>query len=67
MDFVADSSDVTLQFKDLHPTTDGYDLGLDNVHVSGASSTVPEPASVVLMGSVSLLCLALLRRRQKEY
>ncbi len=35
MDFVATSSDVTLQFKNLTPTTNGYDLGLDNVDVEG--------------------------------
>jgi hypothetical protein len=50
--FVATSSSVTLQFKDLAiEFPGGADLGLDNVHVSTASSVTPEPSSIVLLAS----------------
>jgi Protein of unknown function (DUF642)/PEP-CTERM motif len=45
--FVANASSVTFQFQDILPTTNGYDLGLDSVTMTG--STVPEPATWALM------------------
>jgi hypothetical protein len=56
--FLATASSVTLQFKDLAIGGTGEDLGLDNVHVTGA--VVPEPKSVVLLGSI-LIGLAVFR------
>lgn len=61
--FLATSSSVTLQFKDLAAEfPNGLDLGLDNVDVEGAVSGVPEPTSAVLVG-FSLAALAVLKRR----
>ncbi|OGT19780.1 MAG: hypothetical protein A2V90_04400 [Gammaproteobacteria bacterium RBG_16_57_12] len=47
MNFLADVSSVTLQFKNIN-LGPGIDLGLDNVIVEGAS--IPEPATLALMG-----------------
>ena len=44
--FVANASSVTFQFQDILPTTNGYDLGLDSVTLTGS---VPEPATWALM------------------
>ena len=54
MNFVASSSSVTLQFKDLAAEfPGGADLGLDNVSVIGASSgaSTPEPSSLLLLAT----------------
>jgi uncharacterized protein DUF642 len=66
MSFLATSTSVTLQFKNVSPSlNDGIDLGLDNVHVESVNG-VPEPAFV---GSVSVMIGGLLvvawRRRAK--
>lgn len=52
MDFLATNSDVTLQFKDDEPTINGYDLGLDNVHVNQSTSVVPEPRYIFLLTAI---------------
>lgn len=51
LDFLATSSSVTLQFQNIQPSTQGYDLGLDNVVVDGAPAVVPEPTTLLLLGS----------------
>ena len=51
MNFVATNSSVTIQFQNINPNfSNGYDLGLDNVSVVGASHPVPEPSSLALLG-----------------
>lgn len=62
--FVATNSSVTIQFKNVNVSSnDGYDLGLDNVVVTGAQNAVPEPASLALLG-IGLAGLAAMRRRR---
>ena len=59
MNFVASASSVTLQFKNVNPSSsDGYDLGLDDVSVSA----VPEPSTWAMLG-LGLAGLGLMRRR----
>ena len=50
LDFVATGSSATLQFKDLLPTTAGFDLGLDNVQVEATGAVIPEPTTLTLLG-----------------
>lgn len=50
--FVADGSATTIVFRDNSATTDGLDLTLDNIRISGATATSPpvitqQPANVV--------------------
>ena len=48
--FVANSSSVTFQFKNVNPNGNGYDLGLDSVFVDlVAGGGVPEPATWAMM------------------
>lgn len=62
MSFVATGSSVTIQFKDLAVEfPGGFDLGLDNVVVTG--SGVPEPGSIALLGSGLLAGFGVLRRK----
>lgn len=50
--FVATSTSATLQFSALDQP---YDVGLDNVSIASASgSTVPEPSSLLLLGTILL-------------
>ncbi|HEV2287715.1 MAG TPA: DUF642 domain-containing protein [Candidatus Acidoferrales bacterium] len=53
MTFLATNSNVTLQFEDLAAQfPGGLDLGLDNVSVTGTStSATPEPSSLLLLGT----------------
>jgi hypothetical protein len=63
-DFLATSSSVTIQFKDLAAEfPGGIDLGLDNVIVTSAATT-PEPGSLLLFGSGLLAGLGVLRRKR---
>jgi len=48
LNFVANASSVTFQFKDVMPNSSGYDLGLDSVSLVGGGA-VPEPASWAMM------------------
>ena len=48
-DFLATATSATFAFEDLAMTETGYDIGIDNVSIRG-SSTVPEPATLALMG-----------------
>jgi hypothetical protein len=58
--FVATAATATVDFS----TTDqAFDIGLDNVQAAEIT-TIPEPASLVLLGG-SLAALGILRRRQK--
>ena len=68
MDFVANASDVTFQFKDLAVEfPGGDDLGLDSVSVTGKVG-VPEPATwaLMLMGFGALGTMMRRRRRAIE-
>jgi MYXO-CTERM domain-containing protein len=60
MTFVANAASVTIQFKNLKPTADGYDLGLDDVSVSA----VPEPSTWAMAG-LGLAALWFVRRRRE--
>jgi len=63
--FVATSSSVTLQFRNVNPTTAGYDIGLDNVVVTGRTAA-PEPGTVFLM-ALGLIGLGTgVRRRSRR-
>ena len=61
MNFIADSSSVTFQFKDVNPTTSGYDIGLDNVSVTA----VPEPETYALF-IAGLGLMGFVARRRKN-
>jgi hypothetical protein len=58
--FVATDSSAVVQFS---VTNQQYDMGLDNVSVSAAAATVPEPTSLFVPGS-GLLALTLTIRRR---
>ena len=63
MNFLATSSSVTMQFKDLAAEfPSGLDLGLDNVVVTGSTS-VPEPGTFLLLGSSIVGLAGTLRRK----
>jgi len=60
MAFVANAASVTIQFKNLNPSSsNGIDLGLDDVSVSA----VPEPSTWAMAG-LGLAALWFVRRRQ---
>jgi len=62
MTFVATSTSVDLRFS----AFTAYDVGLDNVNVTPASTVVPEPASLTLLGlgAAGLMGYGLRRRKQ---
>ena len=62
MSFIADNSSVTFQFKNINPSTNGYDLGLDNVVVEVAA--IPEPEIYAMLG-VGLGLMGWVGRRRK--
>lgn len=49
MNFVADSTDVSIRFLGLAGL--GYDAGIDNVSIIGGGTSVPEPGTLLLLGS----------------
>lgn len=59
--FVADSSTVTFQIKNVNPGSAGIDLGLDNVVITA----VPEPETYAML-LVGLGLLGFIARRRKE-
>ncbi len=59
--FVADSSTVIFQFKNVNPTSAGLDLGLDNVVITA----VPEPETYAML-LAGLGLLGFMARRRKE-
>ena len=61
LDFIATASTMTIHFEGV-PNEIAYDVGLDNVQISGAQG-VPEPGTVVLLGA-GLLALAGIRGRK---
>ncbi len=63
--FTASATSATFAFEDLAATGTGYDMGIDNVSIEGATGngTVSEPASLALLG-VGIVGLALRRRRR---
>lgn len=60
--FVANSSSTTISFTNGDPSSDNSN-GLDNVSVS-AQSTVPEPASIALLGTGLIGLVPLIRRKR---
>jgi hypothetical protein len=66
MNFVANSSSVTLQFKNVNPTSNGFDLGLDNVSVIGSNTKVPETSGLFGLLAVGFLGVgSVLKRKLK--
>jgi uncharacterized protein DUF642/PEP-CTERM motif-containing protein len=66
MNFVASASSVTISFNQYFGMTTGFDLGLDDVSVNlVGGAAVPEPASLILIGS-GLTGLVVRARRRKK-
>jgi hypothetical protein len=67
MSFLATNSSVTFQFRDIS-TVPFVDLGLDAVSVfdAGGSTTIPEPASLALLGTGLLGLLPITRRKFRK-
>ncbi len=61
-DFMANATSATFAFEDLAMTGRGYDIGIDNVSISGRA--IPEPATMTLFG-LGMLGIAALRKRFK--
>jgi hypothetical protein len=49
-DFTASGASALIQFSSFGLNTGGYDVGLDNVRIEALNTSVPEPASLGLLG-----------------
>jgi PEP-CTERM motif len=58
--FLATNSSAIVNFSVTNQT---YDMGLDNVSISAATPTVPEPSSLLLVGPVLLGLAGVIRRK----
>lgn len=61
--FTATGASMTIHFEGV-PNNIAFDVGLDNVQITGSTNTVPEPASLTLIG-LGLAGLAMVRRHRK--
>jgi hypothetical protein len=62
LSFTATASTMTIHFQGV-PNAISYDVGLDNVAVTGGTTSVPEPATIALLG-IGLAGLGLRRRKR---
>ena len=66
--FVATGSSVTIRFTQMGGTGgsgNGFDVGVDNVSIAQVGSSVPEPTSLLLIGTGLLSLVGAARRRKK--
>jgi hypothetical protein len=64
LDFVATSTSATIEFDSYGLNTSGYDVGIDKVALNAIGQAVPEPATLLLVGT-GLFGFAARRRRGK--
>jgi hypothetical protein len=50
LDFTASGASALIQFSSVGLNASGYDVGLDNVRIEALTTSVPEPASLGLLG-----------------